>query len=70
MARDEAAEQKQGVGRLLKQYSNYKLLVLDEWLLNDLSDEELHFLFELVERRYEESATIFCTQYKVTGMPG
>lgn len=39
--------------------------VLDEWLLNDLSDEELHFLFELVERRYEESATIFCTQYKV-----
>ena len=59
MARDEAAEQKQGVGRLLKQYSNYKLLVLDEWLLNDLSDEELHFLFELVERRYEESATIF-----------
>ena len=65
MARDEAAEQKQGVGRLLKQYSNYKLLVLDEWLLNDLSDEELHFLFELVERRYEESATIFCTQYKV-----
>ena len=44
--------------------------VLDEWLLNDLSDEQLHFLFELVERRYEESATIFCTQYKVTGMPG
>lgn len=65
MARDEAAEQKRGVSRLLKQYCNYKLLVLDEWLLSDLPEEELHFLFELVERRHEESATIFCTQYKV-----
>ena len=65
MARDEAAEQKHGIGRFLKQFSTYKLLVLDEWLLSDSSDEELHFLFELVERRHEESATIFCTQYKV-----
>src|SRR5665647_256885 len=40
MSRDEAAEQKRGVGRLLKLYNNYKLLVLDEWLLTDLSDEE------------------------------
>jgi len=62
MARDEAAEQKRGVSRLLKLYNNYKLLVLDEWLLTDLSDEELNFLFELLERRYEASATIFCTQ--------
>lgn len=46
-------------------YSLYKVLLLDEWLLDDLSDAELHFLFELIERRYDETATIFCTQYKV-----
>ena len=65
MERDEAAVQPQGISKLLKKYSLYKVLLLDEWLLDDLSDAELHFLFELIERRYDETATIFCTQYKV-----
>ncbi|MDD2554318.1 MAG: ATP-binding protein [Desulfotomaculaceae bacterium] len=65
MARDEAAEEKMGIGKLLKKYSNYRLLLLDEWLLNDYSDEELHFLFELLERRHEQVSTVFCTQYKL-----
>jgi DNA replication protein DnaC len=37
---------------------------LDEWLLNDYSDE-FHLLFEFIERRYDTASTIFCTQYKV-----
>lgn len=65
MLRDEAAEEKMGICKLLKKYSNYTLLLLDEWLLSDYSDDELHFLFELLERRYNESSTVFCTQYKV-----
>lgn len=48
----------------MKKFSNYKLLILDEWLLDDLSDEEQHFLLELIERRHDCSSTIFCTQYK------
>ena len=70
MERDEAAEEKMGIGRLLAKYSNYKLLLLDEWLLNDYSDEELHFLFELIERRYDAASTIFCTQYKAEDWHG
>ncbi len=65
MSRDEAAQERLGTSKLLKKYSNFKLLILDEWLLKDYSDEELHFLFELLERRYDESSTIFCTQYKI-----
>ena len=65
MLRDEAVEERMGIGKLLKKCSNYKLLLLDEWLLSDYSDDELHFVFELLERRYGESSTIFCTQYKV-----
>lgn len=45
-------------------FTSYKLLILDEWLLDDLSEEEQHFLFELIERRHDTSATILCTQFK------
>lgn len=64
MLRDEAILTSQGISKLLKKFSNYKLLILDEWLLDDLSDEEQHFLFELIERRHDTTSTIFCTQYK------
>jgi len=64
MLRDEASLTQQGIPKLLKKFSSYKLLILDEWLLDDLSDIEQHFLLELIERRHDSSSTIFCTQYK------
>ena len=42
----------------------HRLLILDEWLLNDMTESEQHFIFELIERRYDCTSTIFCTQYK------
>lgn len=63
MERDEATLKKQGIIKLLAKYCGYSLLILDEWLLEDLSEEEQHFLFELMERRYDDTSTIFCTQY-------
>lgn len=53
-----------GREKVLKKYSKYKVLVLDEWLLNDLSKEEIEFIFELSERRFDTTATIFCTLYR------
>jgi DNA replication protein DnaC len=64
MERDEATLKTQGITKLLKKYSSYALLILDEWLLDDLSEEEQHFLFELMERRHDDTSTIFCTQYR------
>lgn len=64
MLRDEAMLTGQGISKMLKKFSNYKLLILDEWLLDDLSDDEQHFLYELIERRHDSTSTIFCTQYK------
>jgi DNA replication protein DnaC len=61
---EEAKELPHGTTKILKKYSNYTLLILDEWLIQAPDEPQLHFLFELVERRYGESATIFCTQYK------
>lgn len=49
--------------KLLNKYAKIPLLILDEWLMADISSEELHFLFELMERRSDTTSTIFCTQY-------
>lgn len=49
---------------LLNQYGKIPLLILDEWLVSDISDSELYFLFELMERRSDSTSTIFCTQYR------
>ena len=65
MLRDEAVSGRQGAVKLLTKFSHYSLLVLDEWLFEDLSEPELHFLFELIERRHDETSTVFCTQYKL-----
>jgi DNA replication protein DnaC len=67
MLRDEATLAPQGMSKLLKKFASYKLLIRDECLLDDLSEEEQHFLFELIERRHETSSTIFCTQFRKKG---
>lgn len=64
MLRDEATLVPQGISKLLRKFTNYKLLIFDEWLLDDLTEEEQHFLFELIERRHDNSSTVFCTQFK------
>ena len=53
-----------GHEKVLTKYTNFKVLVIDEWLINDLSKDELMFLFELSERRFDCTATIFCTLYR------
>ena len=50
--------------RLLASCSKIPLLVIDEWLVSDMSDNELYFLFELFEYPSDTTSTIFCTQYR------
>ncbi|MCR5593447.1 MAG: ATP-binding protein [Saccharofermentans sp.] len=49
--------------KIIAKYAKIPLLILDEWLMADISADELHFLFELTERRSDTTSTIFCTQY-------
>ncbi len=52
--------------QLLDRYGKIPLLIIDEWMVSDISDSELYFLFELMERRSDSTSTstIFCTQYR------
>lgn len=48
-----------------KKFERYPLLIIDEWLIDELSRQQEHFLFELVERRHTDKSTILCTQYRI-----
>ena len=50
--------------KFLAKYEKYQLLIIDEWLMEDLSKEEEHFLFEFIERKCGKTSTIFCSQHK------
>ncbi len=53
--------------KVIKQYKQVKLLVLDEWLLLPLKDSEARDLLEIVEARHKRASTIFCSQFDVAG---
>ena len=53
--------------KVMKQYRQVKLLILDEWLLYPLKEAEARDLLEIAEGRYKKASTIFCSQFEVGG---
>jgi len=52
-----------GKEKWLRKYAALTLLVIDEWLLDQPDDAVRSMLLELLERRYDATSTVFCTQY-------
>jgi DNA replication protein DnaC len=52
---------------LMKQYKKVRLLILDEWLLTPLSQNEARDLLEIIETRHTQSSTIFSSQFAPPG---
>ena len=53
--------------KVIKQYKQVKLLILDEWLLFSLKENEARDLLEIVEARHKRASTMFCSQFDVAG---
>jgi DNA replication protein DnaC len=53
--------------KVIKQYTQAKLLILDEWLLFPLKETESRDLLEIIEARINQGSTIFCSQFDVDG---
>jgi DNA replication protein DnaC len=53
--------------KVMKQYKQTKLLILDEWLLFPLKESESRDLLEIVEARHKRASTIFCSQFDIAG---
>ncbi|MDR2446873.1 MAG: IS21-like element helper ATPase IstB [Treponema sp.] len=62
IARDEGNYRK-----AVKPYRQARLLILDEWLLFPLQGNEAKELFNLVDARMGEGASIICSQFDVKG---
>ena len=53
--------------KLVARYKKIELLIIDEWLLKNLSQEEAIHVFEIIEARLRNASTIFCSQYAPEG---
>jgi DNA replication protein DnaC len=53
--------------KVIKNYKQVKLLILDEWLLYPLKESESRDLLEIVEARHKKASTVFCSQFEVGG---
>ena len=52
--------------KLLTKFSNYDLLIIDEFLKDVPTTHQINILFEIIERRYNNKSNIFCSQYSST----
>lgn len=59
-----AQDKPAGAAKFLKKYASFTVLVIDEWLLDQPSEAMRSMLLELMERRYDQASTVFCTQYQ------
>ena len=53
--------------KALSKYTKPVLLIIDEWLLIKLNDQEVRNLFEVISKRRKHSSTIFCSQFLEEG---
>ena len=53
--------------KIIKQYRQVNLLILDEWLLYPLKESEARDLLEIAEIRYQKASTVFCSQFDIGG---
>lgn len=51
----------------MKKLKKVKLLILDEWLLYPLKENEARDVLELIEARCKRASTIFCSQFDLPG---
>jgi len=60
----QTAVENRNLTKVLKQYTQPVLLIIDEWLLLKPTAEEEKLLFEVIHKRASKAATIFCSQYR------
>jgi DNA replication protein DnaC len=63
----EIAKEEGGLRRTMAKYTKPALLIIDEWLLIRLAEQESKMLFELIHKRRKKTSTIFCSQFRQEG---
>ena len=55
------------IRKLIKQLTKFTLLILDEWMLFPLAENEARDIFDLIEYRKDFGAMIICSQFEIKG---
>ena len=63
----QAARENGSFPKVITKYTKPVLLIIDEWLLIRLNDQEVRNLFEVISKRRKHSSTIFCSQFLEEG---
>lgn len=53
--------------KVFQQYRKVQLLILDEWMLINLTETEARDVLEIVHARHKRASTIFCSQFSPAG---
>lgn len=53
--------------KLMNQYRKFNLLILDEWMLVSLKENEARDVLEIIHARHHKGSTIFCSQFSPAG---
>jgi len=53
--------------KVIKQYKQVRLLILDEWLLFPISDTDARDVLDVINSRHKRASTIVCSQFPPEG---
>ncbi|MCD4712771.1 MAG: IS21-like element helper ATPase IstB [Clostridiales bacterium] len=53
--------------KVFNQYKKAQLLIIDEWMLVSLTENEARDTFEVIHARHKRTSTIFCSQFSPVG---
>jgi DNA replication protein DnaC len=53
--------------KLMAHYTKMNLLIIDEWMLVSLTENEARNLLEIIHARHHRASTIFCSQFLPAG---
>jgi DNA replication protein DnaC len=53
--------------KIINQYKRFSLLILDEWMLVSLTENEARDLLEIIHSRHKYASTILCSQFAPAG---
>lgn len=49
--------------KLIQKYRSIDLLIVDNWLLSELSQDKVLHVLEIIDTRLKRTSTIFCSQF-------
>ena len=49
--------------KLISNYNNVRLLIIDDWMLTKLTEVDAKLILEIVHARHKKTSTIFCSQF-------